>query len=85
MSDLRAQAQEVFREVFDDPEIVLRDEMTGLDIPGWDSLAHINLMVAVEKRFKIKIATAEISHLKKEGQNVGTFLALIGRKLGQAS
>ena len=77
MSDVRAQAQEVFRQVFDDPEIVLRDEMTADDIPGWDSLTHINLMVATEKRFKIKFATAEISRLKEDGQNVGTFLALI--------
>ncbi len=37
MNDVRTQAQEVFRQVFDDPEIVLRDEMTADDIPGWDS------------------------------------------------
>ena len=85
MSDVRTQAQEVFRQVFDDPEIVLRDEMTADDIPGWDSLTHINLMVATEKRFKIKFATAEISRLKDEGQNVGTFLALIGKKLARTS
>ena len=67
MSDVRTQAQEVFRQVFDDPEIVLRDEMTADDIPGWDSLTHINLMVATEKRFKIKFATAEISKMKEDG------------------
>lgn len=81
MSDIRAQAQDVFRQVFDDPEIVLRDEMTADDIPGWDSIRHISLMVATEKRFKIRIATAEISKLKGDGQNIGTFLAMIGRKL----
>ncbi len=46
MSAIREQVQDVFRTVFDDPEIVLRDEMTADDISGWDSLAHINLMVA---------------------------------------
>ncbi len=85
MSDIRAETQEVFRQVFDDPEIVLRDEMTADDIPGWDSLTHINLMVAAEKRFKIKFATAEISRLKEPGQNVGTLLALIGKKTARAS
>ena len=80
-----ASAQEVFRNVFDDPAIVLRDDMTADDIPGWDSLTHINLMVATEKRFKIKFATAEISKMKEDGQNVGTFLALIGKKLGRTS
>ena len=64
---------------------VLRDDMGFDDIPGWDSLTHINLMVATEKRFKIKFATAEISRLKDEGQNVGTFLALIGKKLARTS
>ena len=83
MDDIRDRAQEVFRNVFDDPEILLRDDLTAEDIPGWDSLAHINLIVAVEKRFKIKFATAEISNLKEDGQNVGTFLALIGKKLSR--
>ncbi|MFI5360976.1 MAG: acyl carrier protein [Elusimicrobiota bacterium] len=84
MGDIRAEAEGVFRQVFDDAELVLRDEMTAEDIPGWDSLTHINLMVALEKLFLIKFATAEISKLKDEGQNVGTFLALIGAKLGQS-
>ena len=76
MSDVRTQAQEIFRQVFDDPEIELRDEMTADDIPGRESLTHINLMVATEKRFKVKFATAEISKLKDDGQNVGSFLAV---------
>ena len=81
MSDVRTQAQEVFRQVFDDPDIELRDEMTANEIPGWDSLTHINLMVATEKRFKVKFATAEISKLKADGRNVGSFLALLNKKL----
>ena len=85
MDDIRDRVQEVFRNVFDDPEISLRDDMTADDVPGWDSLAHINLMVATEKRFKIKFATAEISKLKEEGQNIGAFVALIGKKLARTS
>ena len=81
MNDIRAQVQEVFRQVFGDPEIVLRDETAITDLPGWDSMTHINLMIAAERRFKIKIATAEISHLKGDGRNVRAFLELIGRKL----
>lgn len=82
MDPLRADMQEVFRTVFDDDAIVLRDEMTSADIDGWDSLMHINLMVAVERRFKVKFATAEIAALKGDGQNVGTFLRLVATKLG---
>ena len=76
--------QDVFRLVFDDPAIVLRDEMTADDISGWDSLAHINLMVTMEKRFKIKFATAEISKLKEDGQNIGTFMSLVNKKIRTA-
>ena len=75
------QMQTVFRNVFNDDEIVLRNEMPADDVHGWDSLAHINLIIALERHFKIKFATAEISGLKDEGQNIGTFAALIQKKL----
>lgn len=81
MDDLRGELQQVFREVFDDDEIRLRDEMTAEDIDGWDSLAHIDLIVAVERRFGVKFATAEISGLKDDDQNVGSMLGLLSRKL----
>ncbi len=82
LTNLRDDVQDVFRAVFDDPALVLRDDMTAYDVDGWDSMNHINLIIAVERRFKLKFATAEISLLKGEDQNVGTFLALIQRKLG---
>ena len=75
------QMQIVFRDVFNDDDIVLRDSMTADDIDGWDSLAHINLIIALEKYFKIKFATAEISGLKADGQNIGTFAAIVTKKL----
>lgn len=85
MNEIRAQTQELFRHVFGNPEIVIRDEMAIADVPGWDSITHINLMVAAETRFKIKIAMKEISNLKGSGSNVGTFLALIGKKMERSS
>ena len=81
MSDTREQLQNVFHAVFGDDDIVLRDEMTADDIDGWDSLAHVNLIIAVEKRFGIRFAAAEISNLKGEGQNIGTFQRMIESKL----
>jgi acyl carrier protein len=83
MNDQRDRLQSIFRQVFNDPEIVLRDEMTANDVDGWDSLNHINLIVAVEKSLGIKFATAEISRLKEPGQNVGTFIRLIESKLSK--
>jgi acyl carrier protein len=82
MGNLRDQLQEVFRDVFDDAAIVLRDEMTANDIDGWDSLMHINLIIAVEKRLGVKFAIAEVSGMKAPGQNIGTFLALLQKKVG---
>jgi acyl carrier protein len=69
---------EIFRKTFDDESIVLRDEMTAGDVEAWDSLSHINLIYAVEKAFKIRFTTAEVTNLK----NVGELGALIQRKSG---
>lgn len=83
MSDkLRNEMQTVFHDVFGDDTILLEDSMTAEDIDGWDSMMHINLIVALEKRFQVRFATAEISGMKSEGQNVGTLLRLLADKMG---
>lgn len=81
MPEVRQQLQKVFRDVFDDDEFEIADEMSAKDVEDWDSLQHINLIIAVEKAFKISFTVAEISRLKDPGQNVGTFTALIERKV----
>lgn len=68
----------VFRERFDRPDLVLTPATTAADVPGWDSLAHINLVLAVEKAFAIRISTRDVRGMK----NVGDFIALIEKKLG---
>lgn len=70
--------QKVFREVFDDDEIVLSDETTADDIDEWDSLTQIQLVVAVEDEFKVKFNIVETVKLK----NIGEFIALIDKRLG---
>ena len=57
----------VFREVFDDPTLELRGDMTAADIENWDSLNHIDLIVAVERKFKIKFTTREVTGFKTVG------------------
>lgn len=81
MNDLHETLESVFRNVFGDDSLVLRDEMSADDIEGWDSLMHVDLVIALERRFRIKFATAEIARLKAKGQNVGSLIALISRKL----
>jgi acyl carrier protein len=71
---------DVFRTVFDQPELVLRDDMTAADVENWDSLNHIDLIVAIERKFKIKFTTREITGLK----TVGDLAELIAMKVGVA-
>jgi acyl carrier protein len=78
--DVRAELQEIFRQVFDDPTIVLRDDMTAADVEGWDSVTHIDLLIAIERALGIKFATAEMSRLKEPDQNIGSFVRLIESK-----
>ena len=68
---------EVFQDVFDDDELELFDEMTAEDVEEWTSLTHIQLIVAVEKKFNVKFTTVEVMKLK----NVGEFIGLIEKKL----
>jgi acyl carrier protein len=54
--------------------------MTADDIPDWDSLGNINLIIGIEESFGVKFATAEISMLKEKGQNVGSLMRLVASK-----
>ena len=75
---VRARLQGVFRDVFDDDKIELFDAMTADDIADWDSLTHINLVVASEKEFNTRFNLKEVKALK----NVGEFIAMIKLKTG---
>lgn len=63
----------VFREIFDDEQLVPTDTMTANDVSGWDSLSNIRLVVAVEEEFGIQFSTGEVAGLK----NVGEFVNVI--------
>jgi acyl carrier protein len=75
---------DVIRDVFDDPDITLTPASSATDIEGWDSLMHLNVVIAIEKRFGIRFTTAEISLMKEEGQNIGSLLAMINAKKGMS-
>jgi acyl carrier protein len=61
---------EVFRDVFDDEGITVNDLTTADDIEDWDSLEHINLVVAVEKKFNIRFNMGEVNKFKNVGEMV---------------
>jgi acyl carrier protein len=76
-STILTEVGEILREVLDLPDLVVTPSTTAENVEGWDSFAHINLVVAVETHFKIKINTAEIEELK----NVGELVDLVDEKL----
>lgn len=61
---------EVFRDVFDDDTIHVTDKTTANDIEDWDSLEHINLVVAIENKFNIKFKMSEVTSMKNVGEMV---------------
>jgi acyl carrier protein len=68
---------EIFKDVLDNDDIVLAPETSAKDIEEWDSLNHIQLIVAIEKRFKLRFNSAEINSWK----NVGEMCQAIEKRL----
>lgn len=69
--------QEIFRDIFDDEDLVITMETTAEDIDDWDSLTHMQLILEIEEEFSIKFTTDEI----KSAKNVGEFIGYIESKL----
>ena len=67
---------DIFRDIFDDDDITLQPETTAADVEDWDSITHIQLLVAVEKAFNVRFNTGEVAKL----ENVGEMVDLIARR-----
>lgn len=76
-----AKLTDIFRTLFNNASLVLRDELTAPDVAGWDSFNHINLVMQIEEDFRLRFTTDEIVSLK----NVGEFKTLIASKLKHRS
>ncbi|WP_040491406.1 acyl carrier protein [Ilumatobacter nonamiensis] len=74
--EIRDELQAIFRDVIDD-EVVITDELTANDVERWDSLAHINLIYAIEDQFGIEFTQAEMADMA----NVGELQRHVVRKL----
>jgi len=77
MDNILEELQEIFRDVLDQPDLVLTRSSNASNVDDWDSLAHINLVTSIEKRYKIRFALGELQDLK----DVGDMIDLIEAKL----
>ena len=65
----------IFIDILENDDINLTRETTANEVEEWDSLNHIQLVVAIEKHFKIKFTTAEIFRWKNIGDMCDSILA----------
>jgi acyl carrier protein len=77
--DMLAELTPIFHEVFDDDSVVITRQTTANDIDAWDSLSHMNMVMAVEVKFGIRFALGELQSLK----NVGDLIDLTEKKLAK--
>ena len=77
MDPILEQLQPIFQNVLDQPDLVITRQSDASSVEDWDSLAHVNIVTAIERHFKIKFALGELQELK----NVGDMVDLIKAKL----
>ena len=70
----------VFRDNFDDDDLVIVDETNSSDIEDWDSIEHINLVIAMEKKFDLKFNIREVGKLANVGEMVDLIVSMLENK-----
>ncbi len=72
-AEIYAALTDIFRETFENDDMVLTPGLSAKDVEGWDSFKQIEIVIAVEERFGIKLRTRDIVRLR----NIGDLAALI--------
>ena len=76
-TQITEQLQEIFRDVFDREALTISQDTTADDVEGWDSIAHVSLVVEIQREFGVTLVLQEIQAMK----TVGDMIVLIARKL----
>ena len=66
--DILDDVNKIFKDILDDETIIIKEDSTADDVDEWDSLSHIQLIVAIEKFFKIRFSSNEINGFKNVGE-----------------
>jgi acyl carrier protein len=77
MDNIYEKLTDILRHVFDDDTLVARPDLTAEQVSGWDSFAHLRVILAVEEAFRVRFSASQITSL----QNVGDLASLIHSKL----
>jgi acyl carrier protein len=77
-AEIYASLTEIFHDVFLRDDLQLRPELSAKDVPGWDSFKQIDIILAVEEKYRIKLNTKELDSL----HNVGDLVRVIAEKGG---
>jgi len=67
LQDILQEVTKIFTHVLENPGILLKEETTAADIEDWDSLNHIHLVVAIEKRFNVRFTSKELRSFANVG------------------
>ena len=71
------EVRKIFRDNFDDDDLVIVDETNSSDIEDWDSIEHINLVIAMEKKFRLKFNIKEVGKLANVGEMVDLIVKML--------
>ena len=74
--EIKSRLTPIFRDIFRDDALVVSENMTAQDVPAWDSLSHINMIMAVEKAFDVRFSIKNVRAMK----DVGGLIDLIVKK-----
>lgn len=64
---------QVFRDIFEDDDLVISPQTTAADVEGWDSLMHVAIVIEAEKVFSVRFTSSQVAAL----QTVGDLIALV--------
>lgn len=76
--DILEKIQPIFKDIFDDDELVVVAETTAADVEDWDSFAQMQIVMGIEAMFSIEFSTDEVTEFKNVGDVVKTIKKHIG-------
>ena len=76
-SEVQSKISQIIRDFVEDESAKINDATTADDIEGWDSIAHVKIIVEIESQFSITFAVSEVN----ASENVGELIDLVMKKL----